>query len=313
MTPSEQTIQGQQHTAETTAAQLIHPLKNQDSTTSSQPDRSKKFQNGMNSNQHLFFRQNLNRPGPITTVKSKPNRPPRGQDPRQKTTADEFSTSNGNEDEKLTVAEREYLETQPPGSASRLALSSSTNVQNRHAKPVEPIPYTPAEVSVSTLEDLGPSTAGIERGMSETILERFRYVENSLEAYEEHIRYLASQYNQGYRMRFNSKRERLDTLAFIKKSQAGVGERVEMDDEEERKETALTEARMKEEGRKLADRVLDGNYMVGPFGEGATAEVLERYTRKNGSYFPSDSEKMVRAVGRILQLGVEPAKDVKTI
>ncbi|KAL9042508.1 MAG: hypothetical protein Q9214_003757 [Letrouitia sp. 1 TL-2023] len=316
---SKQTIQGQQYEAENGTAQPVQLPRNEVNTISSQPDRLRQAQNGMNRNQHLFSRQNPNRPGAITTIKSKPTRSPREKKSRQKTTTDELSTSNDEQDEKLTAAEREYLETQPPGSASRLTLSSPTNVQNRHAKPIESIPYTPAEVSVSTLEGLGPSTACTERGMSETILERFRHIETSLEAYEEYIRYLASQYNQGYRMRFRSKRERLDTLAFINKSQVGVGEKVQMEeeeeeeeDEEERKETALTEARMKEEGRKLADRILEGKYMVGPFGKGATAELLERYARKNGSYFPSDSEKMVRAVGRILQSGGEPAKDVAT-
>ncbi|KAI4158357.1 MAG: hypothetical protein LQ342_007526 [Letrouitia transgressa] len=311
-TPSKQPIRGQQYEVETATAQPIRLPKNQGSTTSSQPDRPRKAQNGMNSNQHLFSRRNSSRPGAIATIKPKPTRSPREQKSRPKTTTDELSTSNGNEDEKLTAAEKEYLETQPPGSASRLTLSSPTNVQNQPVKPIESIPYTPAEVSVSTLEGLGPSTACTEKGMSETILEHFRRIETSLGAYEEYIRYLASQYNQGHRMRFLSKRERLDTIAFIKKSQAGVDEKLQMDEEEERKETALTEARMKEEGSKLADRILEGKYMVGPFGKGATAELLERYTRKNGSYLPGDSEKMVRAVDRILQLGVEPAKDVET-
>ncbi|KAL9609369.1 MAG: hypothetical protein Q9167_005859 [Letrouitia subvulpina] len=310
--PSKQSNRGQQYKAETATAQPIRSQKNQDGTASSQPNRPRQVQNRITIDQHLFSRQNPNRPGAISTIKSKPTRSPREQGLKQKTTNDELSTSNDNEDEKLTPAEKEYLETQPPGSASRLTLSSSTNVQNRHAKPIDSIPYTPAEVSLSTLEGLGPSTAGTERGMSETVLERLRHIETSLEAYEEHIRYLASQYNQGYRMRFLSKRERLDTLAYVKKSQAGAGEKEQVDEEEERKQTALTEARMKEEGRKLADRVLEGKYTVGPFGKGATAELLERYTRKNGSYFPGDTEKMVRAVSKILQLEVEPAKDVET-
>ena len=205
----------------------------------------------------------------------------------------------------LDIEETKYLQAQINDSAS---LESLLGLKPPHTKSDEPTMYAPAEVSSAVLEGLGPAVPCGEWGMSETIRENLNRVNTKQENYDERIELLASQYGEGNNVSFKSKKEKEDTLRLITRNLAGVGDNAEIDESEEEKRMALVDMKMKEAGEKMTERLLRGKYTVGPLGKGATAELLEKYTRKNKTYSPRDQDQLVARVGTLLPLGVKTPK-----
>ncbi|KAI4130080.1 MAG: hypothetical protein LQ338_001932 [Usnochroma carphineum] len=162
--------------------------------------------------------------------------------------------------------------------------------------------YTPADMSVDTLRGMGPALACGEWGMSETVGERMMKIGKKKDEYDERIEELARKWAEGEFCRFKSKQEKEDTIKTVERNLAGTGDNAGLDEEREKEKMALVNTRMKEEGEKLAGRLLKGDYYIGPLGKGPTAELLERYTRKNETYMPKDRQALAGKIGTLLPL-----------
>ncbi|KAL8900407.1 MAG: hypothetical protein Q9192_001091 [Flavoplaca navasiana] len=162
--------------------------------------------------------------------------------------------------------------------------------------------YTPMNISAESLQGMGPALACDEWGMNETVGERLIEVKRQQDEYDERIEELAQKVGEGEFCRFRSKQERVDTMKTVQRNLAGQGDNAELDEEQEKEKTALIDARMVEERAKLATRLLKGDYYVGPLGKGPTAELLERYTQKNETYMPQDSQALAGKIRTLLPL-----------
>lgn len=138
--------------------------------------------------------------------------------------------------------------------------------------------------------------------MNETVGERLIEVKRQQDEYDERIEELAQKVGEGEFCRFRSKQERVDTMKTVERNLAGQGDNAELDEEQEKEKTALIDARMAEARAKLATRLLKGDYYVGPLGKGPTAELLERYTQKNETYMPQDSQALAGKIRTLLPL-----------
>ena len=92
-------------------------------------------------------------------------------------------------------------------------------------------------------------------------------------------------------------------LKTVERNLAGTGDNAAVDEGKEKEEMAVMDTRVAEERGKIADRLLGGRYYIGLLGKGQTAELLERYTRKNETYLPRDREALAGKVGTLLPLG----------
>ncbi|KAL8803412.1 MAG: hypothetical protein Q9182_003210 [Xanthomendoza sp. 2 TL-2023] len=171
----------------------------------------------------------------------------------------------------------------------------------KHLRPVDTT-YIPADISAESLQGMGPALACGEWGMSETVGERLIEVNKAHDEYNERIQELAQKFGQGKFCHFRSKRERTDTMNTIARDVAGEGDNAPLDEGEEKEKMERMDTRMAEERAKLATRLLKGDYQVGPLGKGPTAEVLERYTLKNESYFPKDRLALAAKIATLLPL-----------
>ncbi len=176
-----------------------------------------------------------------------------------------------------------------------------------HLNPGDRI-YKPANMSAETLQGMGPALACGEWGMSETVGEKLIQVNKKQNEYDERIEELASKFAEGVFCHFRTKQERIDTMKTVERNLAGQGDNAKLDEEEEKEKMAIMDTRMTEERAKLATRLLKGDYYVGPLGKGPTAELLERYTRKNETYMPKDSQSLAGKIGTLLPLGNTAAK-----
>ncbi|KAL8732653.1 MAG: hypothetical protein Q9166_002628 [cf. Caloplaca sp. 2 TL-2023] len=162
--------------------------------------------------------------------------------------------------------------------------------------------YKPAETSADTLQGMGPALACGEWGMSETVGERIIQVNKAQDEYDARISDLAQKFSEGEFVHFNSKQERIDTLKTVERNLAGQGDNAELDEEKEKEKMEIMDTRMTEERKNLATRLLKGDYYIGPLGKGPTAQLLERYTRRNETYMPKDREALARKIGTLLPL-----------
>ncbi|KAL8876915.1 MAG: hypothetical protein Q9198_004971 [Flavoplaca austrocitrina] len=162
--------------------------------------------------------------------------------------------------------------------------------------------YTPMDVSAESLQGMGPALACDEWGMNETVGERLIQVKRQQDEYDERIEELAQKVGEGEFCRFRSKQERVDTMKTVERNLAGQDDNAELDEEQEKEMTALIDARMAEARAKLATRLLKGDYYVGSLGKGPTAEMLERYTQKNETYMPQDSQALAGKIRTLLPL-----------
>ncbi|KAL8757614.1 MAG: hypothetical protein Q9199_002091 [Rusavskia elegans] len=162
--------------------------------------------------------------------------------------------------------------------------------------------YKPRDMSADTLQGMGPALACSEWGMNETIGERLIQVNRKQDEYDERVEELAQKVGEGEFCHFRSKQERVDTMKTVERNLAGQGDNAKLDEEQEKEKKELIDARMAEERAKLATRLLKGDYYVGPLGKGPTAELLERYTQKNETYMPKDSQALAGKIQTLLPL-----------
>ncbi|KAI4241753.1 MAG: hypothetical protein L6R40_004430 [Gallowayella cf. fulva] len=190
--------------------------------------------------------------------------------------------------------------------SSRNSVSLYSNViyvdgATKHINTVDPT-YKPVALSTETLQGMGPALACGEWGMSETVGERLIQVNKAQDEYDERIQELAQKFGEGEFCRFRSKQERVDTQKTVERNLAGEGDNAVIDEEREKENLEVMDTRMVEERAKLATRLLKGDYHVGPLGKGLTAELLERYTRKNETYLPKDSQALASKIRTLLPL-----------
>ncbi|KAI4149318.1 MAG: hypothetical protein L6R39_002530 [Caloplaca ligustica] len=164
------------------------------------------------------------------------------------------------------------------------------------------ITYTPAELSAETLRGMGPTLACGQWGMTETVTERMMKIGAKKDAYDKRIEELAHKWGEGEFCHFRSKQEKEDTIKTVERNLAGTGDNAKLDEKKEAEKMTSVDTRMKEEGERLAERLLKGDYNIGPPGKGPTAELLERYTRKNETYLPKDREALAGKIGTLLPL-----------
>ncbi|KAL8668349.1 MAG: hypothetical protein Q9168_007020 [Polycauliona sp. 1 TL-2023] len=168
--------------------------------------------------------------------------------------------------------------------------------------------YLPKDMTPDTLQGMGPALACSEWGMNETIGERVIQVNRKQDEYDERIAELAQKVGEGVFCLFRSKQERVDTMKTVERNLAGQGDNAKLDEEQEKEKTALIDARMADERAKLATRLLKGDYHVASLGKGPTAQLLERYTQKNGSYMPEDSQALAGKIRTLLPLDKSTAR-----
>ncbi|KAL8699234.1 MAG: hypothetical protein Q9201_006116 [Fulgogasparrea decipioides] len=202
--------------------------------------------------------------------------------------------------DKPTAEELEYLSTRDSGSSYGDTIYESSTSQYTRANDQKT--YTPVVVSTDTLQGLGPTLACGEWGMSETVGECLIQVDQRQEEYDNRIETLAQTWEEGGFCQFRSRQEKADTLKVVERKLAGQGDNAPLDEEKERSKMALMDIRMKEEMENLATRLLKGDYYIGPLGKGPTAELLERYTRRNETYMPKDGQALAGKVGTLLPL-----------
>lgn len=205
---------------------------------------------------------------------------------------------------KPSEAEMRYLQARErPDGPSDLAFISSSKATSSapHLKKATRT-YTPAAMTLDTLEGMGPALACGERGMRETVTERLVEIAREKSAYDDRIEALARKWSEGTFCHFRSKQEKTDTLRTVERQLAGTGDNAALDEREEKEKLALVDQRMQEEGEKLAKRLLGGAYSVGKLGTGPTAELLQRYTGRNESYRAEDGVKLAGKVGALLPL-----------
>lgn len=260
------------------------------------------YRGGSTSAQHNRNRNAPDRTGP---GRSGPGRPgPKGE--KGGTRAPRSGTSGGGDGgrdvgDKPSAEEIEYLSTRDNNSSYGDSIFESGTLQYTRANDVGT--YYPADTSINTLQGMGPSLACGEWGMNETVGERLIQVDRQLEEYDQRIEKLARQWEEGAYCQFRNQREKEDTLKTVERNLAGQGDNAKLDEEKQKENMALMDRRMAEERARLATRLLKGDYYIGPLGKGPTAELLERYTRKNETYMPKDSQALAGKVRTLLPLG----------
>ncbi|KAI4229607.1 MAG: hypothetical protein LQ349_006370 [Xanthoria aureola] len=263
----------------------------------------RQFQGGTTSSQHNRSR------GPSGTTSRKP-RSGGSTKPKKRERVSRSGLTRGNRSEEVgdkpTEEEIAYLQ-------SRESISDYSNLifeggAKKHINQIHHT-YTPRDLSSDTLQGMGPALACGEWGMNETIGERLIQVNRKQDEYDERIEELAQKVGEGEFCHFTSKQERVDTMKTVERNLAGQGENAKLDEEQEREKMALMDARMAEERAKLATRLLKGEYYVGPLGKGPTAELLERYTQKNETYMPKDSQALAGKIRTLLPLDRATTQD----
>ncbi|KAL8827266.1 MAG: hypothetical protein Q9170_007081 [Blastenia crenularia] len=261
------------------------------------------FEGGVSSAQHNRDRSTPNRPQSQRIREAGANRgakegKERRGPPRSGTGNFQMSLEANNE---LTEEEIEYLRTRDHVSFYNDTDFGGQAAQYTRSRQYQT--YTPAALSLDSLQGHGPPLACGEWGMSETVGEKILQVNQEHDRYDNRISELAHKWGEGESCHFRSKQERADTLRTVERNLAGTGDNAKIDEEKEKEKMALVDTRMREETGKLATRLLKGEYYIGPLGKGATAELLGNYTKKNESYLPKDREALVGKIGTLLPLG----------
>ncbi|KAI4225736.1 MAG: hypothetical protein L6R36_003699 [Xanthoria steineri] len=263
----------------------------------------RQFQGGTTSSQHNRSHgpSGTNSRKPRSGGSTRPKKPDR-------TSRSGFTRGSRSEEvgDKPTEEEIAYLK-------SRDSISDYSNLifeggAKKHINQVHHT-YMPRDQSLGTLQGMGPALACGEWGMNETIGERLIQVNRKQDEYDERIEELAQKIGEGDFCHFTSKQERADTMKTVERNLAGQGENAKLDEEQETEKMALMDARMAEERAKLATRLLKGDYYVGPLGKGPTAELLERYTQKNETYMPKDSQALAGKIRTLLPLDRATTQD----
>ncbi|KAL9576435.1 MAG: hypothetical protein Q9212_007098 [Teloschistes hypoglaucus] len=203
--------------------------------------------------------------------------------------------------EKPTAEEIAYFRSREEGESYGDSMFQGGTAQ--YARKPRSTTYTPAIPSLETFEGQGPAIACGEWGMSETVIDTLKRVNLHQDEYDERISKLAQLWEAGEFCQFRNPREKEDTLKTVERNLAGQGDNAALDEMKEKERMELVDTRMKEERAKLATRLLKGDYYIGPLGKGPTAELLERYTRKNETYLPKDSLALAGKIGTLLPLG----------
>lgn len=208
--------------------------------------------------------------------------------------------------------EKKYLETKDRVTDYYTLSVFGINAQ-KHTRELKHKTYTPADMSVDAFQGMGPSLACGERGMTETVTERMMKIAKKKDEYDSRIEELARKYAEGEFCHFRNKQEREDTMRTVERNLAGTGDNAALDEGQEEEKMALVDTRMKEEGEKLAGTLLKGDYYIGPLGKGPTAELLERYTRKNETYRPEHGQALAGKIGTLLPMNAaaSPATTAK--
>ncbi|KAL9029775.1 MAG: hypothetical protein Q9196_002017 [Gyalolechia fulgens] len=215
------------------------------------------------------------------------------------------SADSRNSKEELSSEEITYLETRDDISDYNDTIFAGRAAGHTRANQYKT--YTPTEISVDSLQGMGPALACGERGMSETVGERMIQVNKDQAAYDERISELARKWAEGEFCHFRSKRERDHTTKTVERNLAGVGDNAKRDEGKEKEQMGLMDTRMEEEVGKLATRLLRGEYSIGPLGKGPTAELLERYTTKKETYLPKDRQSLAGQISTLLPLKAAPS------
>ncbi|KAL8748456.1 MAG: hypothetical protein Q9184_007292 [Pyrenodesmia sp. 2 TL-2023] len=208
--------------------------------------------------------------------------------------------------------EKEYLETKDRVT-DHWTLSVFGINARKHTQDLKHKTYTPADMSIDTFQGMGPALASGERGLSETVTERMMKIAKKMDEYDSRIEELARMYAEGEFCHFRNKREKEDTMKTVERNLAGTGDNVALDEVQEKEKMALVDTRMKEEGEKLAGTLLKGDYHIEPLGKGPTAELVERYTRKNETYRPEHRQALAEKIGTLLPMNAaaSPAATAK--
>ncbi|KAL8956799.1 MAG: hypothetical protein Q9193_005769, partial [Seirophora villosa] len=143
---------------------------------------------------------------------------------------------------KPSEAEMRYLQARdrPDGPSDIAFISSSSNATSapHHLKKATST-YTPAAITLDTLEGMGPALACGERGMRETVTERLVAIAREKSAYDDRIEALARKWSEGTFCHFGSKQEKTDTLRAVERQLAGNGENAALDEQQEKEKLAL--------------------------------------------------------------------------
>ncbi|KAL8910226.1 MAG: hypothetical protein Q9171_004469 [Xanthocarpia ochracea] len=248
------------------------------------------------------FQHNRNRAPPDRNRQAHSTRGPVGPKNRDRAPRSSF---NGGERSKEVGDEPSGEEIAYLNSRDSISTYSDMIYEGGAANYIDPGDriYKPANMLAETLQGMGPALACGEWGMSETVGEKLIQVNKKQNEYDERIEELASKFGEGVFCHFRTKQERIDTMKTVERNLAGQGDNAKLDEEQEKEKMAMVDARMTEERAKLATRLLKGDYYVGPLGKGPTAELLERYTRKNETYMPKDSQSLAGKIATLLPLG----------
>ena len=256
----------------------------------------KRYQGGTSNAQHNRSRGQTNE-----------TRPPRAraEGTRKRSAAPRLSNNRDDENQperfdEVLEKESEYLKTRNNFTMYDEITFGGGGVG--HTRPYQISTYTPTEPTVDSLRGMGPSLACGEFGLSETVGERMVQVNRKQDKYDDRIEELARKWGEGEFCLFKSKAEREDTLKTVQRNLAGVGDNAALNEEEEKAKMALVDTRMREETGKLATRLLKGEYSIEPLGKGPTAELLERYTKKNETYLPKDGQALAGKIGTLVAL-----------
>ncbi|KAI4168451.1 MAG: hypothetical protein LQ343_006402 [Gyalolechia ehrenbergii] len=252
--------------------------------------------------------------GGVSNAQHNRNRAPRTQSRASRSRAEgsrehrDAVRSNGNDDrdgsrdskEELSSMEIKYLESRDNTSDYNDSIFEGRAA--RHTRSNQSKIYTPTEITLESLQGMGPALACGEWGMSETVGEKMIQVNKAQTEYDERINELAQKWAEGVFCHFRSKQERDHTTKTVERNLAGVGDNAKLGEEKDKEKMGLMDTRMEEETRKLATRLLKGDYYIGPLGKGPTAEFLERYTSKNETYLPKDRQSLAGKVNTLLPL-----------
>lgn len=207
------------------------------------------------------------------------------------------------EDSDLTDEEIKYLETKDTSDYNDTSLEGRASKYTRSYKYKT---YTPAAITMDSLQGMGPAFAFGERGMSETFGDKMIQVNKDQAEYDKRVNDLAQKWAEGEFCHFRSKQEREHTTKTVERNLAGTGDNARLDEEKEKEKMELMDTRMAEETEKLATRLLKGEYHIGPLGKGPTADLLERYTARNESYLSKDRQSFVEKISTLLPLKAAP-------
>ncbi|KAI4200051.1 MAG: hypothetical protein LQ350_004189 [Teloschistes chrysophthalmus] len=210
--------------------------------------------------------------------------------------------------EKPNAEEIAYFRSREEGASYGNSMFQGGTAQ--YARKKRSTTYTPSIPSLETFEGQGPAIACGEWGKSETVIDTLKRVNLHQDEYDERISKLAQTWEAGEFCQFRTPQEKVDTLKTVEQNLAGQGDNAPLDENKEKERMELVDTRMKEERAKLATRLLKGEYYIGPLGKGPTAELLERYTRKNETYLPKDSLALAGKISTLLPLG-QPAPSAK--